>query len=511
MRAAVDESTFRQTLSRWPSGVAIVTTDGALGRHGMTASSFCSLSLDPPLVLVCTDRRIRSHRLIQEHGVFAVSVLGRDHIGLGRRFAGLEPGVEDRFAGGDWRPRVTGSPVLADAAAWIDCRVRHAYPGGDHTIFVGEVVDACVPRLVPPLLFHSRSWGQVADPLPDRVTVADTGTAGRLALAGASRRASARLLEDLGDAGVRVRLSGTGPVVARTSAARTSAARTSPGRLPSRSVLVAGPAEAAAAVAAGPVTVEFTVADRPTGPGVTSTDRSTGPGVTVADRSTAAGVTSTDRPTPPGVTVADRPTGPGVTVADRSTTPGVTTTDRPTAPAATSAVPAVDGVAAADLPALVSAVAGAGTAVGRVPRALDPARTAAVLDLVAALRDAGCDEIALEEAAPDAGGAAPAPSSPLHLRTLLQDAVQVAGPVPLRLCLRDDHGLGLVNALTAMKSGIRHFDTALGGCDGTLDTERLLLLCSRMGVDTAVESAALARCRDELARLVRRGRPRRPA
>ncbi|MFD7131963.1 flavin reductase [Streptomyces sp. NPDC059894] len=487
MRAAVDESTFRQTLSRWPSGVAIVTTDGALGRHGMTASSFCSLSLDPPLVLVCTDRRIRSHRLIQEHGVFAVSVLGRDHIGLGRRFAGLEPGVEDRFAGGDWRPRVTGSPVLADAAAWIDCRVRHAYPGGDHTIFVGEVVDACVPRLVPPLLFHSRSWGQVADPLPDRVTVADTGTAQRLALAGAPRRASARLLEALGDAGVRVRLSDTGPVPAHTSSAHTSPARTSPartspahtssartaltrtspGRLPPRSVLVAGPAEATAAVAAGPVTVEFTVADRPTGP---------------------------------GVTVADRPTGPGVTSADR-----------PTAPGATSAAPAADGVAPADLPALVSAVAGAGTAVGRVPRALDPARTAAVLDLVAALRDAGCDEIALEEAAPAAGGAAPAPSSPLHLRTLLQDAVQVAGPVPLRLCLRDDHGLGLVNALTAMKSGIRHFDTALGGCDGTLDTERLLLLCSRMGVDTAVESAALARCRDELTRLVRRGRPRRPA
>ncbi|MFF3501734.1 flavin reductase [Streptomyces sp. NPDC003247] len=485
MRAAVDESTFRQTLSRWPSGVAIVTTDGALGRHGMTASSFCSLSLDPPLVLVCTDRRIRSHRLIQEHGVFAVSVLGRDHIGLGRRFAGLEPGVEDRFAGGDWRPRVTGSPVLADAAAWIDCRVRHAYPGGDHTIFVGEVVDACVPRLVPPLLFHSRSWGQVADPLPDRVTVADTGTARRLALVGASRRASARLLEDLGEAGVRVRLSVPGPVATRTPPARTPPAqtsprRTSPGRLPPCSVLVAGPAEAAAAVAvaAGPVTVEFTVADRPTGPGVTSTDR---------------------------------PTAPGVTVAERATGPGSTTADRPTAPRVTSAAPAADGVALADLPDLVSAVAGVSTVVGRVPRALDPARTAAVLDLVAALRDAGCDEIALEEAAPDAGDAAPAPSSPLHLRTLLQDAVQVAGPVPLRLCLRDDHGLGLVNALTAMKSGIRHFDTALGGCDGTLDTERLLLLCSRMGVDTAVESAALARCRDELARLVRGGRPRRPA
>ncbi|MFD7432122.1 flavin reductase [Streptomyces sp. NPDC059818] len=425
MRAAVDESTFRQTLARWPSGVAIVTTEGALGRHGMTASSFCSVSLDPPLVLVCMDRRIRSHHLIEEHGVFAVSVLGRDHIDLGRRFAGMQPGVKDRFEDTGWETRVTGSPVLADAAAWVDCKVRHAYPGGDHTIFVGEVVDARVPRLVAPLLFHSRAWGQIADPLPDAVTVADVGAAGRLALRAAPRRPAARLLDSLADAGVRVRLPGGRPHFARAGEDRV---------LPV-SALVPGPDEAAAAVASGATAVEFTVADRH----------------------------------------------------------------------------GTLGVPLAGIPALISAVAGSAVVVGRIPDALNPSRAPRVLDLVAALRGAGCDEIALEEAEHTDADVSPDQSSPLHLRLLLQDAVQLAGAVPLRLCLRDDHGLGLVNALTAMKSGVRHFDTALAGCDGTLDTERLLLLCSRMGVGVPVESGPLAECRAELIRLVRRGRPRRPA
>lgn len=425
MRAAVDESTFRQTLARWPSGVAIVTTDGTLGRHGMTASSFCSLSLDPPLVLVCMDRRIRSHQLIEEHGVFAVSVLGRDHIGLGRRFAGMEPGVKDRFEDAAWETRVTGSPVLTDAAAWVDCKVRHAYPGGDHTIFVGEVVDARVPRLVSPLLFHSRAWGQIADPLPDAVTVADVGSAVQLALRAAPRRPTDRLLDALARAGVRVRLP-----AGRAPGARSAEDHTLP-----VSVLVRGPEEAAAAAASGATAVEFTVADRPGAPGLP-----------------------------------------------------------------------LSGV-----PALLAALAGSATVVGRIPDALNPSRAPRVLDLVAALRAAGCDEIALEEAEDTGGEASPDQSSPLHLRLLLQDAVQLAGVIPLRLCLRDDHGLGLVNALTAMKSGVRHFDTALGGCDGTLDTERLLLLCSRMGVGVPVESDPLAACRTELNRLVRRGRPRRPA
>lgn len=418
---AVDETTFRRVLARWPSGVGIITTAGPDGRrHGMTASSFSSVSLRPPLVLVCLDRGIRSHELVTRNGVFAVNVLGREHLGLGRRFAGLTPGVTDRFAEGDWLPGATGSPVLTDAAAWVDCRVRHAYPGGDHTIFVGEVIAGGVPRITSPLLFHSRSWGQLADPLPESVTVADTGLARALAAEVGSRRRAARLTAAVRAAGVRVRLP-------RDEVRRSPA-------LPERvSVRVRDATEAADAAAAGCGVVEVTVA--------------------------------------------------------------------------------ADGVATA-VAAVVAAVSGAGvTVVGRVDDALDPARGRAVLHTVGALREAGCGEIALDEAG-TRGGAEHEDGSPRHLRRLLQDAVPLAGDARLRLALRDHHGLGLVNALTAMKSGVRDFDTGLAGCGGLLPTERLLLLCSRLGVEAPVESEALRPCLNELHALRygrRRSGPARPA
>jgi hypothetical protein len=90
---------------------------------------------------------------------------------VGKRFAGLDPDVRDRFEGLALTTAATGCPVLTDANAWMDCEVAHAYPGGDHTIFVGLVREAATPRTSAPLLFHSRTWGQFADPLPDQITI----------------------------------------------------------------------------------------------------------------------------------------------------------------------------------------------------------------------------------------------------------------------------------------------------------------------------------------------------
>ncbi|WP_165958823.1 flavin reductase [Actinomadura sp. KC345] len=173
----VDAQTFRTVLGQWPTGVAVVTTT-ADGWHGMTASSFSSVSLDPPMVLVCLARGIHTHALVERSGAFAVSILGEDQAAIGHGFAGHAPG--DRFAGQDWTAAPTGAPVLDAALAWLDCRVAHAYPGGDHTIFVGEVTAARVPRRTAPLLFHSRAWGQLADPLPESAVIADTGLAAAL-------------------------------------------------------------------------------------------------------------------------------------------------------------------------------------------------------------------------------------------------------------------------------------------------------------------------------------------
>ncbi|WP_405915058.1 flavin reductase [Streptomyces sp. NBC_00728] len=445
MTTAVDGSTFRHVLARWPSGVGIVTTAGEAGRHGMTASSFSSVSLDPPLVLVCVDRRLRSHELLARNGVFAVNVLGRDHIGLGRRFAGMEPEVSDRFAEGDWLPGATGSPVLTDAAAWVDCRVRNAYPGGDHTIFVGDVVAAGVPRITSPLLFHSRAWGQLADPLPRSVGITDTGLARTLHDQGTATRRGARLVATVRAAGI--------PVVVPHGALRIA-----------------------------PPTARGT--DRP------------GTGLRTPPKGAAAraGAGARTAPGPPAVHVCSAAQAADAAEAG--------------CPCVEVTVPA-DGTGAAAR-AVVRAVAGsATTVVARVHDALAPDRARAVLHTLAALKTAGCAEIALVEGRPGPGPASTAGAldgSPLHLRALLQDVVPQADGLPVRLALRDHHGLGLVNALTAMKSGVRLFDTGLGGCAGLLPTERLVLLCARMGVATPVGPEVPRSWVNELERM-RHGRP----
>ncbi len=167
----VDRDTFRQALGQWPSGVTVVTTlvDGE--PHGMTASSFSSVSLDPPLVSVCVARHAASHDRIRNAGVFAISILAKDQVEAGMRFAGMLD-VEDRFAGVATSTAATGAPHLDAALAWLDCRVWAAHDGGDHTIFVGEVLAAGAADGRAPLLYHDRAWGQFADVLPEAVHLA---------------------------------------------------------------------------------------------------------------------------------------------------------------------------------------------------------------------------------------------------------------------------------------------------------------------------------------------------
>lgn len=318
----MDGTHLRSVLSQWPSGVAVVTTmvtepDGARRPHGMTASSFSSVSLDPPLVSVCLGNHLPTRLMIEQAGVFALSFLGKDQAEIGRRFAGARPG-EDRFAGLDWLTGETGCPMLADATGRLDCTVEHAYPGGDHTIFVGRVVDAAVPRITAPLLFHSRAWGQLADPLPEEITM----------------------------------------------------------------------------------------------------------------------------------TVLDGPAGPAHTLLVHD--PGD-----------------VDRVAAAAAHAPVLAY---------VADAFSPERETDVLAAIDAL--AGLPGVTL-------GCAESSPASPLQVRRVLQDAVVRTRPAPVHVRLLAHHGLGLVNALVAMKSGVHRFDTVLDPGSGGLPAQDLLLLARQLGVACA--------------------------
>ncbi len=126
----------------WASGVTIVAACDGQEMHGMTVSSFTSVSLTPPLVLVCAERPTRTHRLIEASGAFAVSVLAHGHDELSDRFGGRDTEHLNRFEGVATITAVTGAPILADCVSFFDCVVSEAHPAGTHTIFVGKVVAA---------------------------------------------------------------------------------------------------------------------------------------------------------------------------------------------------------------------------------------------------------------------------------------------------------------------------------------------------------------------------------
>lgn len=157
----VNDTTFRQVLGQWASGVTVVTTADAGGWQGVTVSSFSSVSLRPALVSVCLARSLYTHNVIQRSGIFAVNILNAEQIEMGKVFAGLYPDITDRFEGLRCEVAHTGSPILPNVLGWVDCKLWQAYPGGDHTIFVGEV-QAAGTTDGDPLLYFKRQWGQFA-------------------------------------------------------------------------------------------------------------------------------------------------------------------------------------------------------------------------------------------------------------------------------------------------------------------------------------------------------------
>lgn len=127
--------------------------------HGMTVNAFASVSLDPLLILVCVERSAVMCDLVDESGVFAVSVLNEDAEGVAVHFADpFRPQGAAQFEGIDYRTEVTGSPVLEGEVGWIDCEVWATYDGGDHVIVVGEVVALGLGEETAPLLFYRSAY-----------------------------------------------------------------------------------------------------------------------------------------------------------------------------------------------------------------------------------------------------------------------------------------------------------------------------------------------------------------
>lgn len=155
---SISRDEFRAALGRFASGVTVVTVKDADGRlHGITISAFCSVSLEPPQILVCIDKRAGSHSAFVENSLFVVNVLGEDQQHLSNQFASRRT---DKFAGIEYSENGSGVPVLKDALVNLDCRVVSAFDTGDHTIFVGEIQKTIVGE-GNPLLYFKGQYGKI--------------------------------------------------------------------------------------------------------------------------------------------------------------------------------------------------------------------------------------------------------------------------------------------------------------------------------------------------------------
>jgi flavin reductase (DIM6/NTAB) family NADH-FMN oxidoreductase RutF len=151
----VDPERFKRVLGSWASGVTIVTSSHREHVHGMTVSAFCSVSLDPMLVLVCADKTSNTQALIERARVFSVSLLAAEQEALSNRFASKKD-EDRRFEGLACETGATGCPRIPGALGYLDCRVVQAIDAGDHIVYIGSVEAAEAGDSGPLLYFRAR-------------------------------------------------------------------------------------------------------------------------------------------------------------------------------------------------------------------------------------------------------------------------------------------------------------------------------------------------------------------
>ena len=157
----VDPEGLRTIMRQWASGVTIVTAMHEGQSHGMTVSSFTSISLTPPSVLIALERGVRTHSLVTASGSFGVSVLAENQQALSELFAQRNIPDLEHIEQIDLFFLKTGSPLLRESIANLDCRVSTRYEVGTHTVFLGEVVDYFIGKPQSPLLYFDRSYATI--------------------------------------------------------------------------------------------------------------------------------------------------------------------------------------------------------------------------------------------------------------------------------------------------------------------------------------------------------------
>jgi flavin reductase (DIM6/NTAB) family NADH-FMN oxidoreductase RutF len=159
MQATFDSAQFRKVVSRFVTGITVVTTRLGDEVHGMTANAFCSVTLTPPSILVCLARSSRTAALVEQSRIFAVNILSERQTLHSDRFAGRHKEKEEnRFEEIEWTTAVTGAPILAGSLAFLDCKLTNVFDGHSHLLCLGEVVAADTDEALPPLIYHQSRY-----------------------------------------------------------------------------------------------------------------------------------------------------------------------------------------------------------------------------------------------------------------------------------------------------------------------------------------------------------------
>jgi len=148
---------FKDAMTQMATGVTIVTTFCDDTNFGMTVSSFTSVSLHPPLVSICIDKRVTICPVIEKSKTFAVNILSHNQIELGKIFSTPSFNMNQRFQNGTWHRTKTQSPILEDSLAYLDCTLHSSHDIGDHFIFIGEV-KSCTSQNGIPAIYYERQW-----------------------------------------------------------------------------------------------------------------------------------------------------------------------------------------------------------------------------------------------------------------------------------------------------------------------------------------------------------------
>lgn len=156
---ALDPKEQRRILGRFATGVTVASTKVGDETWGMTANAVTSLSLYPPLVILCIQKDGQSHAKFKEGGCYALNILAADQQEISDRFAFKGP---KDFSDLDTKTAETGSPILNDSLGWVDCKLKEILPGGDHDIFIGEIVAGEASEDGEPLLYFGGKYAKTA-------------------------------------------------------------------------------------------------------------------------------------------------------------------------------------------------------------------------------------------------------------------------------------------------------------------------------------------------------------